>query len=126
MPGKQPESKLDFEKMTFAHSTKIRRLSTESYGTNGDDPLATKWIWYWPWDNDREADWRKFDSESAVKLLCAAICIKCLALFEILKRLNRHNLSQARLKHKAITMFKTPKYLREQFVINNVNSSPIT
>ena len=43
----------------------IRRLSTESYTTNPENPVATVWTWYW---KDQDGIWLQYDVDQLVRL----------------------------------------------------------
>ncbi|KAJ7337319.1 Zinc finger CCCH-type antiviral [Desmophyllum pertusum] len=42
----------------------IRRLSTESYTTNPENPVATVWTWYW---KDQDGIWLQYDVDQLVR-----------------------------------------------------------
>ena len=41
----------------------IRRLSSESYASNPEDPVATAWTWYW---QNESGIWLKYDVDHLV------------------------------------------------------------
>ena len=56
-----------------AWSTDLRRLSTESYVMNSDNPVATKWTWYW---EDENEDWKKYDITPGVRIVLEKVKLR--------------------------------------------------
>ena len=56
----------DFEGVEDLESIpQIRRLSTKSYVTNPENPVATAWTWYW---KDEDGIWLQYDVDQLVRL----------------------------------------------------------
>ena len=51
------------QKDVFDVMVNIRRLSSESYANNSDNPVATAWTWYW---QNESGIWLQYDVDHLV------------------------------------------------------------